>query len=160
MSNSSGKGVRKRQASPQAPPSPILGPARQAGEQRVSLYVAANGEEVLVGLHGERLETTLVQMTGAGGLVMGVPPLGMGQGQPLHELGQVPIAAGPEQEVEVIGHQEISQQPHIEPGHGFGQDPFERGEIAVVVEDSESGVGSVQSVIDKSVPSGTSRSSH
>jgi len=62
--------------------------------------------------------------------------------------------------VEVIGHQAVSQQPHIEPGHGFGQDPFERGEIAVVVQDSESGVGSVQSVIDKSALSGTSRSSH
>jgi hypothetical protein len=99
-------------------------------------------------------------MTGAGSVVMGVPPLGVGQGQPLHELGQVPIAPGPEQEVEVIGHQAVSQQPHIEPGHGFGQDPFERGEIAVVVEDSESGVGSVQSVIDKSALSGTSRSSH
>jgi hypothetical protein len=78
----------------------------------------------------------------------------------LHELGQVPIAAGTKQEVEVIGHQAVSQQPHIEPGHGFGQDLFERGEIAVAVEDSQSGVGSVQSVIDKSALRGTSRSSH
>jgi hypothetical protein len=99
-------------------------------------------------------------MTGADCVVMGVPPLGVGQGQPLHELAQVPIATGPEQEVEVIGHQAVSQQAHTEPGHGFGQDPFVRGEIAVVVEDNESGVGSVQSVIDKPALSGTSRSSH
>jgi hypothetical protein len=87
-------------------------------------------------LHEERLETTLVQMTGAGGVEMSVPALGVGQGQSLHELGQVPIAAGPEQEVEANGHQAVSQQPHIEPGHRLGQDLFKSGEIAVAVDNS------------------------
>ena len=78
-------------------PDPFLSP----------LHVTADGEEMIVGLHGERLETTLVKVTGTDGMVMGVPALGVGQGQPPHEVGEVPIAVGPEQEVEVIGQHAV-----------------------------------------------------
>ena len=105
---------------------------------------------MVVGLHGEGFETTLVMVPGTGGMVMGVPALGVSQGQPLHELGEVAIAAWPEQEVEMIGHQAIGQQPHGVPGHCFSQDLFECSEIAPVLKNGEPGVGPVERVINKS----------
>ena len=82
-------------ASRQTPPSPILGTRRQPGPHRVSLRVSADGEQMIVRLHGEGIETTLVKVTRTDGVVMGVPALGVSQGQPLHELGEVAIAAVP-----------------------------------------------------------------
>jgi hypothetical protein len=92
--------------------------------------------------------------------VMGVPSLGVSQGQPLHELGEVTIAARPEQEVEMIGHQAVGQQLHGVPGHCFSQDPFECSEIALVLKDGEPGVGPVERVINKSALGSAQRSSH
>jgi hypothetical protein len=48
----------------------------------------------------------------------------------------------------MIGHHAVGQQPHGIPGHGVSQDPFERSEIAVVLEDGEPGVGAFKRVID------------
>jgi hypothetical protein len=48
-------GVVNAPTSPQPLPSPMLGAARQDGAQRVSLHVATHGQEMLVGLYGERL---------------------------------------------------------------------------------------------------------
>jgi hypothetical protein len=62
-------------------------------------------------------------VAGTGGVVMGVPSLVVSQGHPLHELGEVTIAARPEQEVEMIGHRAVGQQPHAVPGHCFSQGP-------------------------------------
>ena len=89
-----------------------------------------------------------------------MPALGVSQGQPLHELGEVTIAARPEQEVEMIGHQAIGQQPHGVPGQCFSQDPFECSEIAAVLKDGKPGVGTVKRVINKSALGSAQRSSH
>ena len=45
-------------------------------------------------LDREALETALVQVAGAGAVAVGVPPLGVGHGQPLHERRQSPVALG------------------------------------------------------------------
>jgi hypothetical protein len=89
-----------------------------------------------------------------------VPSLGVSQGQPLHELGEVTIAARPEQEVEMIGHQAVGQQPHAIPGHCFSQDPFECSEIALVLKNGEPGVGPAERVINKSALGSAQLSSH
>ena len=41
----------------------------------------------------------------------------------------IPIGVGPDQEVEVIGHHALVQQPRVAPGHRFSQDPLVRSEI-------------------------------
>jgi hypothetical protein len=41
---------------------------------------------MVVGLDGEGFETTLVKVAGTGGVVMGVPSLGVSQGQPRPHL--------------------------------------------------------------------------
>ena len=90
---------------------------------------------MLVRLHGEGLEPTLVEMAGAGGPVVGVPALGVRQREPAHEPGEVPIPAGPEQEVEVAGHQAVDEQPHVVTSDRLGQDPLECLVIVVGLED-------------------------
>ena len=144
----------------QAPPSPILGPRRQPSPQGVSLHITADGQKMVVGLHGERFETSLVKVTGTGGAVMGMPALSVSQGQPLHELGEVTVAAGPKQEVEMIGHQAVGQQPHGVPGHCFSQDRSNAAKSPVVLKDGEPGVGPVERVINKSALGSAQRSSH
>jgi len=58
-------GVVNAPTSPQPPQSPILGPARQAGAQRVSLHVATHGQEMLLGLYRERLRERALAAGGA-----------------------------------------------------------------------------------------------
>ena len=52
-------------------------------------------------------------MTGAGRSVVRMPPLGVRHGEPAHEPEEVAILVGPEQDVEVVGHQAVSQQSHV-----------------------------------------------
>ena len=56
--------------SPQAIVPPILHPPDEMGAQGVSLDVAANRQQVVISLDGERLESPLIQMTEQGGAVL------------------------------------------------------------------------------------------
>ncbi len=93
----------------EAAPPPVLGAPHQVGLQGVPLDIAAHREEMLVRLHGERLEPTLIEMNAAGRSVVRMPPLGLRHGEPAHAPGAVAILAGPEQDVEMVGHQAVSQ---------------------------------------------------
>jgi hypothetical protein len=64
---------------PQTSPTPILGLHDQAGTKCIPFHVATGGEEMLIRLHGERLEATLVEVAETGRAMMGVPPLRMSQ---------------------------------------------------------------------------------
>lgn len=99
-------------------------------------------------LDRERIEPALVEVARPGGMAMGMPALGMGHRQPSHESGQVAIASGPEDEVEVVGHDAVGQHPHGVARGGVGEDAEEGAIIAVVVEDRGAGDGAVQGVID------------
>ena len=63
--------------------------------------------------------------------------------------GEVAILAGPQQQVEVVGHQAVGQQSHVEAGDGLLQDPLERGIVVIIVEDSQSGISPVQGMVDQ-----------
>ncbi len=60
----------------EAAPPPVLGAPHQVGPQGVPLDIAAHREEMLVRLHGERLEPTLIEMTGAGRSVVRIATAG------------------------------------------------------------------------------------
>jgi hypothetical protein len=89
-----------------------------------------------------------------------VPALRVGERQPAHEPRQVAVAVGPDQEVEVVGHQAIAEQAHPMQSHRFGQDAFEGQVVAIIVEDGEPGIGAVQGVVDQSAFCGAGWSSH
>jgi hypothetical protein len=88
-------------------------------------------------------------MTGAGRSVVRMPPLGVRHGEPAHEPGEVAILAGPEQDVEVVGHQAVSQQPHVTAHHRLREDALECRIFLVGLEDSQPGIGPIQGVVDE-----------
>ncbi len=61
-------------------------------------------------LNGEALESTLVDVVGAGGLLMGVEAHGVGGGDPAEELAHRAVLGGPQDEVPVIRHQLVAEQ--------------------------------------------------
>ncbi len=131
----------------EAAPPPVLGP-HQIGMQGVPLGIAAHREEMLVRLHGARLEPTLIEMTGAGRSVVRIPPLGVRHGEPAHEPGEVAILAGPQQDTYVVRHQAVIQQSHVM-AHHHHEDALGCRIILVGLEDSQPGVGPIQGVVDE-----------
>jgi hypothetical protein len=60
--------------SPQARPTPRFRLRHQPGTQSIALDLSHHRVEMLVVFHRKSLETTLIQVAGAGGMVMRVPP--------------------------------------------------------------------------------------
>jgi hypothetical protein len=80
---------------------------------------------------------------------MGMPPLGMGQGQPTHESGEFTVHLGADDEVEMVGHETIGEELDGMSLDGLAEDA-EEGVVAVgVVEDGETCVTPVEGMIDQ-----------
>jgi hypothetical protein len=79
---------------------------------------------------------------------MGMPALRVSHGQPGHEAGRVAVGAGPDREVEVVGHEAAGEQAHVLAVLGLGQDALEGRAIAVVLKDSAAGHGAIEDVVD------------
>jgi hypothetical protein len=105
------------------------------GTKGVPFHVAADRQEMLVRLDRERLEPSLIQVTGASRAVVGVPPLGVGHGEPAQELREVALLARPAQEMEMVGHHAGGQQPGIRARDGLSENSLERGLVLVGLED-------------------------
>jgi hypothetical protein len=134
---------------PQAPPPPILRPIHQVGPESIPLHIAAHRQQMVVRLHGERFEPALREVAGSGRVAVGVPALGVRHGEPAHERGEVAIGARPEQEMKVVGHHAIGQQPHVLTRDGLGEDSLECGVITVGLEEGQAGVAAVEGVVDE-----------
>jgi len=82
-------------------------------------------------------------------VVVGVPALGVGELEPAHEVGEVGglVLAGPEDEVEVAGHEDVGEDAHGEAGVGLFEGAFEGGVIGGFLEDAVAGGGEVEDVV-------------
>src|SRR5258708_38930028 len=76
---------------PQAGPAPVLRSLDQVGAERVAFNVTHDSEEMRILLHGETLETPLIEMATTQRMVMRVPAHRMGVRQPLHEGSQFAV---------------------------------------------------------------------
>ncbi len=63
---------------------------------RIALHVATHRQQVVILLDRERLEPPLLQWSGAGRVVAGMPALRMRPRQPAEEFGEVAVAIGPQ----------------------------------------------------------------
>jgi hypothetical protein len=100
-------------------------------------------------------------MAAANVLVMGMPPLRMGQGQPMHEIGQVAILLRPKHEVPMVGHQAIGQQAHAgDVLLRLSHDIKERLVVHFFVKDRESTISSIEDMIKLASQRHAQRSSH
>ena len=76
---------------------------------------------MLIGLHRKRFEAALIHRAGSGGVMMGMSALRVRNGDPAEDLGEFPIMTRPEQQMPVIGHQEIGGDANLGLGLGFGE---------------------------------------
>ena len=100
-------------------------------------------------MDGEGFETALVEGAGAGGVVVGVPALGVGELEPAHEVGEEVglVLAGPEDEVEVVGHEDVGEDAEGVTGVGLFEGAFKGDVVGGCVEDAGAGGGAVEDVV-------------
>jgi hypothetical protein len=67
-------------------------------------------------------------------------PTDMGRQQPVNPPADVPIVPGPKNQMEMVGHQAIGQDPHGLPKRCFGDRVEERLKVLVLVENLSAGI--------------------
>jgi hypothetical protein len=92
--------------------SPILGSLDQARTDGIPLDVTADDQEMIIVGNGKTLETGLVQVSLAGGVIVGVATLRVRRRDPSQQTPHLPVLGRPQHHVPVVGHQ-----------RGRGKDP-------------------------------------
>ena len=95
-------------------------------------------------------------MASASRPVLGVPAQVWVMVSQRHEGREVAILAGPQEQMEVVGHEAVGQQSYVEAGDGALQDPLERGIVVIIVEESQSRISPVKGMVDQATLRGTS----
>ena len=75
-----------------------------------------------------------------------IPP-GMGHQQPLDPSAEVAVGVGADHQMEVVGHQAVTQEVHREPGGGVAHGVDEGVVVRRLVEDLGAAVAAVEDVI-------------
>ena len=122
---------------PQTAEGPVFCPLAQTGSQRIPLDISQHGQQVLILLNGKRLESSLVEVAGSFGAVMGVPPHGVRVRQPAEEVRELRVGLGPYDEVPVIRHDRVREEWQPLAGDRFFQNPFEGLVVFGVLEQRE-----------------------
>lgn len=91
----------------------------------MAFHVPQYGQQMIIRLDRERLESSLVEVTGALGVIVRVPAHRVGVRQPSEEVRQLGIGFRPDDEMPVIGHHGTGEDGQVSPGDRFGEDPFE-----------------------------------
>jgi hypothetical protein len=89
---------------------PGFRPLYQAGAARVGLDVAAQRQEVIVGLDAEMLVPPLIKVTASDGIVVLMMAADVREGKPLHQALKFAGRARAEDQVPVVAHQTPAQQ--------------------------------------------------
>ena len=132
---------------PETRPLPVFRTSHQLHSQGIALHIARDGQEMLIGLHRERFEAALIDGAGPGGVMVGMPALRMGDGDPPQDFGECTILSRPEEEMPVIRHQTIGCNADRSLGVGFSQDIFEGGIVSRFLKYEESSDPTVQDMI-------------
>lgn len=152
--------LRATEPAGQTAPPPLFGPLHQVGTQGIALDVPRERVKMLVLRDGERLEAALIDVAAAGRVAVGVPALRVREGQPADELRQLAILPRPDDEVPVVGHHAVGQEPRPRPLDSLDEDSLKRLVVAVAVEDGHPRVGAVQHVIDVTTFGSSQRTAH
>ena len=96
-------------------------------------------------LYGEGFEAALPDVTRA--TMAFVVTADVCGEEPLHPAGEVTVLAGPEDEVEMVGHEAVAADAHGEAFAGEGHEIDEGLIVVVVVEDAGAAVAAVDDVV-------------
>ena len=127
---------------------PLLGPLGQRGADRIPLDITDHCQQMLVALHRERLEPTLVQMAIAHRPVGHSPPHRVRVRQPAEVIGDLAVSLGPDDKVPVVREDAVRQDPQGMPAIGLDHDPPEGLEVHIREKESHPADGSVKDVVD------------
>lgn len=133
--------------SPESTPLPILSPLDQFGTLGIRFYVAAQGQKVVVLGYGKTLESALVNVPAAAGVVMFVVATDMHHPHPAHPAAQGVVGLGPNNQVPMIGHQTVREQLHRVSLQAVGQYPLERLKVFRFAKNRDPAVPTVQHVV-------------
>ena len=106
--------------------------------------------EIVVRLDGKRLVAPLVNVARTDATAILLPVANVGDGELLHERGQIAFLLRPQHKMPVIGHQAIRTDPHRATQQRFGDDLLEGLVVSVVVEQAHAADATVQYVEDHS----------
>ena len=141
-------------------PTPVFRSLHQIGSQSIAFDIPAQGQKVIIIMHGKRLEASLIKISRAGRFAMSVPSLRLSQRQPADKPRQIIIFLRPHDQMPVISHQAIGQQPCSRPSHRFLKHGFECDEIFILRKDRAPRVRTVQNMINPTTWSCSFWSSH
>ena len=141
-------------------PTPVFRSLHQIGSQSIAFDVPAQGEKMIIILHRKRLESPLIKVPGTRRFTMSVPSLRVSQRQPADKPRQLIIFLRPHDQMPVISHQAIGQQPCSRPSHRFLKHGFECDEIFILRKDRAPRVRTVQNMINPTTWSCSFWSSH
>jgi hypothetical protein len=100
-------------------------------------------------LTGKLFEASLVEVAGAGSVVVGMIALGVGLGEAVHEVAELVLRSRPDDEVPVIGHEAIGEEAYRDAGVCFGEDAFEGVIVLVFMEQGPAADAAVEDVIEQ-----------
>jgi hypothetical protein len=110
----------------------------------------------------KRFEPTLVDVSHPGRAMMGMIALRMGDSQPAEEIGNLRVLAllRPDDEVPMVAHQCIAENPQRHTLVGFGQHLFKRGKVGFLLEQPQLAIGSIEHMVNVAAENGTSAPWH
>ena len=76
---------RGRSASPRTAPAPLLRSFHEAGPHRIALHIPTDRQQILASFDGKGFEPPLIDVPVSYRVTMLMPPLRMGQREPVHE---------------------------------------------------------------------------
>jgi hypothetical protein len=135
-------------AAPQAGPTPLFSSGDQSSTKGISFDIAADSKQVLVILDRNGMVAILIDRSCAARSVERVPTHCMGARQPMHELGKC-VIRWPYDQMPVVRHGTICQQPHGHALHGLHKHTFKRRVVQRRFEELRASNRTVYNVIDK-----------
>jgi len=136
---------RVRQALSQTGPMPVFRTADELRAKRISLDIAEYGQIMFVLLDRKGLEPPLPDMAAAA--VMTVITTHMGRQQPLHPTAEIAVVVRPKDQMEMVGHQAITEQPHRQSLGCLDEQLNESGVVRVFMKDFRAGVAAIEDVV-------------
>ena len=113
---------------------------------------------MIVFLNGEGFEAALPNMTGQA--VSHVVTAAVGGQQPMDPGGQVVRVGGPEDEVEMVGHEAITKNPHGDMGVGLAEKVAKGGVVVRAVEDFDPAVAAIDDMVTVAADGGSGGAWH
>jgi hypothetical protein len=115
----------------------------------VAFNIPAENEKVVVILDGKALESSLVNMSFAGSVVVEMIPHRMRQGDPTQETAHPSILGRLQHKVPMVWHQLIGKNAAWIASKPLGKNVFERFVITVLVKNDRAAIASIQGMVDR-----------